>query len=140
MWKISWLHVLSKIYVALRPWLSNYNWIPHCMEFSWGRCGQLPCTLVKCVYCGSEKFILLGWCESSREPIMVLNFLLQDPNLFSPSKPNDLLCNGIAWNKRWVQAKVDHFLRHTASFCKVSCINMSLTCHKIIIMPNFPLN
>ncbi len=40
----------------------------------------------------------------------------------------------------WVQAKVDHFLHHIASFCRVSCISMSLTCHKIIIMPNFPLN
>jgi hypothetical protein len=45
------------------------------------------------------------------------------------------------WVKaRWVQAKVDHFLHHTISFCRMSCINMSLTCHKIIITLNFPLN
>jgi hypothetical protein len=40
----------------------------------------------------------------------------------------------------WVQAKVDHFLCHSTCFCKVSCIKMSLTCHKINIMSNFPLN
>jgi hypothetical protein len=45
----------------------------------------------------------------------------------------------IVMAKRWVQVKVNHFLHHTASFCIMSCINMSLTCHKIIIMP-FPLD
>jgi len=46
----------------------------------------------------------------------------------------------IAALKRWVQAKVDHFLCHIVGLYRVSCINMSLTCHKIIIMPKFPLN
>ncbi len=40
----------------------------------------------------------------------------------------------------WVQAKVDHLLCHIIGLYKVSCIYMSLRCHKIINMPNFPLN
>lgn len=95
MWKIFWLHVFSRMYVALWPWLLNCNSIPHGMEFSWSWCAQLPYTLVKNICRGSEKFTLSRRCEYLRELIMVSNFLLQDLNFSSHSKPNDLLCMGL---------------------------------------------
>lgn len=33
-----WLHMLWKIFVAFWLWLPNFNWIPRCMELSWGQC------------------------------------------------------------------------------------------------------
>jgi hypothetical protein len=52
----------------------------------------------------------------------------------------DTMVVNIATLIGWVQIKVDHFLHHTIYFYRGSCINMSSTCHKIIIMPKFPLN
>jgi hypothetical protein len=40
-------------------------------------------------YRGIEIFILSNRYESWGEPIIMLNLLLQDPNLSSPSKPID---------------------------------------------------
>jgi hypothetical protein len=41
---------------------------------------------------------------------------------------------------KWLQNKVDHFLYQIIVFYTMSCINMPLTYHKIIIMTNLPLN
>jgi len=40
---------------------------------------------------------------------------------------------------RWVQDKVDHLLCHIVNFCRLSSIDMPLTWHKIIIIPNLLL-
>jgi hypothetical protein len=87
---------------------------------------SLCCVFIGYVFCQNN----CCFCLKSKI-IIFKNVIFDDHHYGFPS---------IVMAKGWVQAKVDHFLHCTTSFCRMSCIDMSLTCHKIIIMPNFPLN
>jgi hypothetical protein len=66
MWKTFWLHVVSNISKASRPWPFNLNGIPlRGMYYKDLGTRMLFCTLVKWSPChGITKFTLSGWCES----------------------------------------------------------------------------
>jgi hypothetical protein len=84
------------------------------------------CKVIKCQSCGFHHLLIYDKKLDSN-----------DKKILKWRKFEKIL---VGQTRGWVQAKVDHFLCHTTSFCTVSWINMSLACHKIIIMPNFPLN
>jgi len=80
-------------------------------------------------YLANTLILLKMWCCVLMDPRNVFFFL----HLMSYTTMQNILLGR-------EKNKVDHFLHHNVSFWRVSCINMSLTYHQIIIMPNLPLN
>jgi len=68
-----------------------------------------------CVFIGYD-FCQNGCCFCPKNKIIIFkDVIFEDDHCGFP--PTIMV-------KGWVQVKVDHFLRHTTGFCKMSCINM----------------